>query len=237
MKIQFIIVGWHFESFPEFIDGLIELQDTNSEFVDIFWSCHKEPSQRIKDHFQYKVFPNLGLEDGAYQQALDYLNLDDNTILFLMHDDIVVKDWNFINVCLNLLNSGKAFIGNGQAYYTTLDPYTEVSVDTDKKQYKEWVKPEAQYLFETSYNFLTIRESFMCTTRRYLKQIHDFEVIWKEPIPDANGKYHLGSIGNLQQALLSFKITKVFGLDRITFLSSTLQDSEFLYECARGVLN
>ena len=56
MKIQFIIVGWHFEAFPEFIDGLIELQNNNSEHIDIFWSCHKEPSQRIKDHFQYKVF-------------------------------------------------------------------------------------------------------------------------------------------------------------------------------------
>ena len=64
MKIQFIIVGWHFEAFPEFIDGLLELQNTNSEFINIFWSCHKEPSQRIKDNFQYKVFPNLGLEDG-----------------------------------------------------------------------------------------------------------------------------------------------------------------------------
>jgi len=24
MKIQFIIVGWHFDNFPELIDGLIE---------------------------------------------------------------------------------------------------------------------------------------------------------------------------------------------------------------------
>ena len=84
MKIQFIVVGWHYDAIQELIDELIELQQTNSELMNIFWSCHKEPSQRIKDNFKYKVFPNLGLEDGAYQQALDYLDLADDTILFLM---------------------------------------------------------------------------------------------------------------------------------------------------------
>ena len=135
MKIQFIIVGWHFEAFPEFIDGLLELQNTNSEFINIFWSCHKEPSQRIKDNFQYKVFPNLGLEDGAYQQALDYLNLDDDTILFLMHDDIIVKDWNFINICINALQTGMAFVGNGMNYPAIFDPNEIVR---NKKAYRDW---------------------------------------------------------------------------------------------------
>jgi hypothetical protein len=111
MKLQFIIVGWHFENFPNLISELIELN--KNEEIDIFWSCHREPSDRVKENFAYKVFPNLGLEDGAYQQALDYLELSDDTILFLMHDDIEVKDWDFINECLNRLQQGHAFIGNG----------------------------------------------------------------------------------------------------------------------------
>ena len=65
-KLQFIIVGWHFEAFPEFVSELIELQANNKDAIDIFWSCHKESSQRIKDYFNYKDFPKLGLEDGAY---------------------------------------------------------------------------------------------------------------------------------------------------------------------------
>jgi hypothetical protein len=44
MKIQFIVVGWHYEAFPELIDELIELQKTNSELINIFWSCHKAVS-------------------------------------------------------------------------------------------------------------------------------------------------------------------------------------------------
>ena len=99
MKIQFIIVGWHFDAFPDFIDQLIDL-NKNNDIVDIFWSCHKEPTNKVKENFNYKIFPNLGLEDGAYQQALDYLDIPDDTVLFLMHDDLVVKDWSFINICL-----------------------------------------------------------------------------------------------------------------------------------------
>ena len=103
MKIQFIIVGWHFDNFPDFIDQLIDL-NKNNEVIDIFYSCHKEPIDKIKENFNYKVFPNLGLEDGAYQQALDYLDLSNDVILFLMHDDLVVKDWSFIKLCLKGLN-------------------------------------------------------------------------------------------------------------------------------------
>ena len=122
MKIQFIIVGWHFDNFPELIEGLIQLKNDNPELINIFWSCHKEPSETVKQNFEYKVFPNLGLEDGAYQQALDYLNLDEDTILFLMHDDIIVKDWSFINICLSKLSQGFAFIGNGVNYPALFDP-------------------------------------------------------------------------------------------------------------------
>lgn len=234
MKIQFIIVGWHFDAFPDLIDGLISLQESNQDIINIFWSCHREPSQIIKDNFRYQVFPNLGLEDGAYQQALDYLNLEDDTILFLMHDDIIVKDWNFINMCLNSIDNGFAFVGNGRAYYSPLDPYQRVSVNGVSKPYIDYVKEEAKYIYNSTYNFATIRESFICTTRKYLRDIHDFEVVWKEPVADENGQYHIGAMGNLQQALLSYKITKIFGLNKITFLSDTLQDSEYLYECARG---
>ena len=86
MKIQFIICGWWYDEFDgrkgvtDFIDGLIELQNRN-EFVDVFWSCHKEPTKLVKDNFKYKVFENIGLEWGAYNKAFNYLDLDDDTIV------------------------------------------------------------------------------------------------------------------------------------------------------------
>jgi hypothetical protein len=229
MKIQFIIVGWHFDNFPELIDGLKQLKENNPD-IGIFWTCHKEPNETVKQNFDYKVFPNLGLEDGAYQQALDYLDLEDDTVLFLMHDDIVVKNWNFINICLQYLQNGMAFIGNGMNYPANFDPEKIVK---DKKTI-DWVKDESKHLFNQPGIVLTLRESFICTTRGYLKNIFDFEVIWEEPQPDINGKYHIGGIGNTQQTLLGYKIHKVYGPNKVTYLSNTYQDSDYLYECARG---
>lgn len=232
MKIQFIVVGWHFDNFPELIEGLKQLNESN-DMIDVFWTCHKEPSESVKQNFSYKVFANEGLEDGAYQQALDYLNLDDETILFLIHDDLVIKDWNFINLCLQYLEQDIAFVGNGMNYAAVFDPNEIVR----GKIALEWVKPESKYLFKSKDQVLTLRESFICTTRKYLKQIHDFEVIWEEPVPDENGKFHIGGIGNLQQTMLGYKITKVFGPSKIAYLSNTYQDSNFLYECARGKMD
>jgi hypothetical protein len=229
MKIQFIVVGWHFDKYPNLINDLIEL-NSNNENIDVFWTCHREPSQIIKDNFAYKVFPNLGLEDGAYQQALDYLELSDDTILFLIHDDIIVKDWNFINICLSYLSDGFTFIGNGMNYPLEFDPFDSRNVDIIG-----YVKQDARHLFDRKQFTLTLRESFICTTRKYLRDIFDFEVMWQEPIPDINGNYHIGSIGNAQQTLLGYKITRVFGADRITYLSNTYMDSEYLYECGRGI--
>ena len=54
MKIKFIIVGWHYNQ-EDYIDGLIELKNEN-DIIDVFWSCHKEPPQKIKDNFEWKLF-------------------------------------------------------------------------------------------------------------------------------------------------------------------------------------
>lgn len=229
VNIQFIIVGWHFDTFPDLVQDLKSLNENNPN-VDVFWSCHKEPSQVIKDNFNYKVFPNLGLEDGAYQQALEYLEIPDDTILFLMHDDIMVKDWNFIHECISRLSKGYAFIGNGRNY----PAYIDLNESIKDRNILEFVKPEARHLFTDSRTVLTLRESFICTLRKYLREIFDFEVIWEEPKPDAEGNYHIGGIGNLQQSLLGYKLTKVFGPEKISYLSNTYQDSNYLYEYARG---
>ena len=228
MKIQFIIVGWHFDAFPEFIDQLIELNENG--IVDIFWSCHKEPSNKVKENFDYKVFPNLGLEDGAYQQALDYLDISDDTILFLMHDDLVIKDWEFINVCLEGLNKGYKVIGNGINYPLLLDPN---EVKREDQRYIDFVKDECKHLFDSPLDCYTIRESFMCIKRGDLRQIGDFEVIWEDPSAKGEGP---GGIGNTQQSLLGYKLTKVLGKNNITYLSNTYQDSDYLFECARGTM-
>jgi hypothetical protein len=228
MKIQFIVVGWHFDEFPELVDSLIELNKSN-DIIDIFWSCHKEPSNIIKENFKYKVFPNLGLEDGAYQQALDHLDISDDTILFLMHDDLVVKDWGFISRCLEALNNGYKVVGNGINYPLQLDP-NEVKRG---KKLIDFVKEDCKSLFDKSLFCYTIRESFMVIKRGDLKKIGDFEVIWEDPTSKGEGP---GGIGNTQQSLLGYKLTKTFGTEKFAYLSNNYQDSNYLFECARGTM-
>ena len=230
MKIQFIIVGWHFDKYPELIQGLHELQQNSPKDINVFWSCHKEPSLNIKEKFEYKIFPNLGLEDGAYQQALDYLDISDDTILFLMHDDLIVKDWSFIDICLERLQRGYAFIGNGINYPAPISPNKIYDEKYLPQNVLNVCKPETKHFFQKGGLAYTFRESFICTLRGNLRAIHDFEIIWKNPKEGTP----IGPMGNMQQTMLGWKITQVFGIKKISYLSNTYRDSKWLYECKRG---
>ena len=229
MKIQFIITGWHYNQL-EYYDELYDLNEEN-ELIEVFWSCHKEPPKNIKDRFDYKLFPNLGLEDGAYQQALDYLDVSDDVILFLMHDDLVIRDWDFINMCLKLLNDGFNIVGNGINYPLVIDPS---EIKRDNNSYIDFVKDECKHLFDSTLFCHTMRESFMCIRRGDLRLMGDFEVIWEDPIANGEGP---GGIGNTQQSLLGYKLTKIFGKNKMAYLSDTYQNSKYIFECARGTMD
>ena len=106
MKIQFVVVGWYYNQ-DTLQEGLKSLNDNNDE-INVFYSCHKEPTQYIKDNFDWKLFPNLGEEIVAYQQALEYLEennqIDSDTYCFFMNnffeislsiaiDDATTPEW------------------------------------------------------------------------------------------------------------------------------------------------
>ena len=67
MRIKVIICGWwydkfdHRENLTEFIEGLISLNENNNN-IDIFWACHKEPIDLVKNNFEWKLYENVGLE-------------------------------------------------------------------------------------------------------------------------------------------------------------------------------
>lgn len=227
MNIQFIITGWHFNS-PEFYEGLLTFKKYNN--IKIFWTCHKNPTDYIKQNFDYCVFPNHGLEWGCYQQALDHLNLTDDTVVFFLHDDLVIKNWKFIDACLNLLDNGIKVIGNGWNYPLELDPTTMTVVG---QRYIDYVQDISKHYFDKEMFTLTIRGSFLCMLRKHLRTVNDFEVIWKEPEPGKS----IGGFGNTMQHLLGYKLTKAFGIQSFAYLSQTYQDSEFIFECARGKIN
>jgi hypothetical protein len=228
VDIQFIVVGWHY-SYPEWINGLIELNSQN-EMIDVFWSCHREPTDIVKENFNWKLFENIGLEEGAYTQALEYLDLDDETILFLVHDDLIIKDWNFISVCVNALGKYKV-LGNGINYPAMFDPQ---KIERDKKNI-EWVSADWRYLFKEPMMCKTIRSSFLVIKWKDLKRVGGFNPIWLSPDLDEDGNaINYGGIGNLGQTIVGYKFTKIFGKDNIGYLSKEYLNSKYVYECARG---
>tara|TARA_R110000782_G_scaffold121983_1_gene213227 strand:- start:203 stop:964 length:762 start_codon:yes stop_codon:yes gene_type:complete len=244
MKIQFIVTGWHMNQ-SSLIDGLHDLEKDNED-VNVFWSCHKEPTDEIKEKFDYKLFLNGGEECGAYDQAIDHLDLKDETIVFFLHDDIIIKDWIFIHECIERLHKGFKVIGNCRDYTAEFDPFKTydigISEEFDGKAFVDYVKPENKHLFDTEMVIVKVRPSFICMLYKDVKLMGGFEPRQEALVPplvtDGNPHYRdakgLGKFGNLFPALVCYKMNKIFGVDKITHLSTRYLDSPFIYECGRG---
>ena len=239
MKIWFIVCGWYYDRIDEFYAPLKELEEQN-ESVNVFWACHGEPTSYIKNNFKYEYFPDIGLSDTKYQQALDILDIDDNDIIFFMQDDLVIKDWNFIHDCIGRINQGYKIVGNGINYPDSFDPFKEpidkyshienykVADWFANKRYVDFVKQENQHFFDKQQISCTVRLSFMCMRRGDLRSVGDFEAFFE--IIDRP----IGPPGNVSQSLLGYKLTRKYGQQSFTYLSNTYQDSNYIFECARG---
>jgi len=246
IKIQIIVCGWWFDEFEgktTFIDNLNELQKNNSN-ISVFWSCHKEPPQIIKDNFDYKVFENLGLEHGAYDQGLNYLNLDDDVVCYFMNDDMYIHDWDWINLCTNqLLNTPNIkFVMNGVDYYFLMNPQEIPKLSRwrgTEDKIIDYIKVESKKYFMDNVTLLsrTLRTSFIGCVRKTLRDINDFE--WcKVPlmydIPNHEHDGCIDTIGNLSLQLFSYKVDKTYGLDKVRYLSNYYRYSKYITECLRG---
>jgi len=252
MKIQFIITGWHFNQ-KTLTVGLSELEQEN-DFIDVFWSCHREPPQHIKDSFNYKVFHNGGEECGAYDQAINHLDLDNDTICFFMHDDLIIKDWSFMHICIELLQRYK-IIGNCRDYADTFDPFRVqkigITEEFDGKMFKDYVKPENQHLFDGILPILKVRPSFICMRYGDVEAMGGFEprkealippTIEKDEWCDTGEPHYRGTkglvpFGNIFPALVCYKMNKIFGHESIKYLSDRYLDSDYIYELGRGEID
>tara|TARA_R110000744_G_scaffold85433_1_gene167007 strand:+ start:6042 stop:6821 length:780 start_codon:yes stop_codon:yes gene_type:complete len=253
MKIQFIIVGWHYNQI-EFYEGLKEMTEINND-VKVFFSCHKEPVSYITENFDYKLFPNVGEEFVAYQQAIDYLNVDDDTVCFFIHDDVIVKNWEFINICVEKLNQGYKFLGNCFNYpvpeFNPHTDYLKVAISEElegKLKPIDYAREDSKHIFQESLSpTYVIRGSFICCKYSDLKAIGEFEprkeawvpLEWSEEHQKVcyRGTTGLGSTGNMFMFMLGYKMNKVFGTESISYLSDRYLDSDYLYEMGRGELD
>jgi len=255
MKIQFIIVGWYYNQ-DSLLQGLKSLKESNDN-IDVFYSCHKEPTQFVKDNFDWKLFDNLGEEIIAYQQAIEYLDIESDTHVYFMNDDLIIKDWDFINVCTQKLQQGYKLIGNGfDHYYKAYNPLVTIECgiteDFDDKQSIDYVKDENKHFFEGPIEMNMARGSFLCMQYKTLQAAGGFEPRKEAWIPlhiNENGKpYYRGlkhaadtqrggcsSFGNLFPCLTVYKINKLYGKESVTWLSSDYRDSKYIYELERGI--
>lgn len=238
-KIWFIVCGWYYDRIEEFYAPLKELEVQN-ETVNVFWSCHGEPTDYIKQNFNYKFFPDIGLSDTKYQQALDYLEIPDQDIVFFLQDDLVIKDWSFIQKSINFLSSGKKIVGNGINYPDTFDPFKEPidkysHIDNysipnwfANKRYVDFVKEDNKYLFDRQQTSFTVRLSFICMNRGDLRMIGDFEAFFESI------EKPIGPPGNVSQSLFGYKVTRKYGQNSFAYLGREYQNSSYIFECARG---
>ena len=245
MKIQFIVTGWHYNQ-KDTIKALYDLKEMNED-IDVFWSCHREPPNSISDYFDYEVFFNGGEECGAYDQAVDHLDLEDDIICFFLHDDLIIKDFGFIEICVNALEIGYNVVGNGRDYGDYFDPFkkTEIGIteELDGAYFKDYVKEENQHMFDKKIPIVKVRPSFICMTAGSVKEMGGFEPrieAYDYPRKNEEGTYvyrgnkGMSSWGNEFPQLNNYKFNVAFGQDKITYLSDTYLDSEYIYECARG---
>jgi len=247
MKIQFIICGWHMNR-KSLIDGLYDLKEQNKDIVDVFWSCHREPTDEIKEKFNHKLFFNGGEEYGAYQQAVEYLELKDDTICFFLHDDLVLKSFDFINLCIEGLKTHKV-IGNCMNYSEqSYNPNKVIEIgikeEFDNKTRLDYVMDKNKHFFNKgAIPLKTVRPSFVCMKYSSVKKIGGFEPrieAYDYPRKNDEGTYvyrgnkGMSSWGNEFPQLNNYKFNVAFKQDEIGYLSSTYLDSKYIYECARG---
>lgn len=166
-----------------------------------------------------------------------------------MHDDLIIKDWNFIYECINRLNQGFKVVGNCRDYTSEFNPFETydigISEEFDGKAFIDYVKPENRHFFDKSRTIVKVRPSFICMLYKDVKSIGGFEPREEALIPPTitDGRVHyrgskgLGKFGNLFPALVCYKMNKQFGPEKITHLSNRYLDSPFIYELGRGQID
>jgi hypothetical protein len=232
--IYFCVVGWHYNQ-KEYYQGLKWMDENNPE-MEVFWNCRKDPPKYIKDNFDWKLFSNDGLEWGAYQQVVDHLDFEDDDIIFFTHDDIIIKDWGFVNLCVQQIGDSFDVIGNGRNYGFYLDPDAIITPGNENEYrpfaaIKTWKEVAInKEFYENPMQCMTVRGSFVCMNGKSIKEVNGFE--WfSDPYDGKNPDLQWG---NIMVNLNGYKFTKTFGQDRIAYMSTEYAESDFISELARG---
>jgi len=216
-KLAFCVTGWHY-SHPEIYQKLSLIEEAT-----LFVVSHKAMKCIPKWLYDYVepenvlVKPNLGYDWGCYQQFLDLGKWQDFDYVFFMHDDLAIKDIEFVQVCLELLRK-YAVVGNGRVALPTKWP-TEAP---QSYAHACWKPPSQNFEHDV------VRGSFFATTRRSLESIGNLEVFW-DPLGLTVG------FGNWSLRATCAKWQFAIGKpDCFGFLSESYCESPWISELYRG---
>lgn len=210
--------GWHYH--PGVLEALASIAD-----VDVYVVSHKARSAVPESVYRYlpadRVFfePDVGYDWGSYQQFIEKGLYRRYEYVFLMHDDLIIKDGGFVEASVRLLEGGASFVGNGRNDHRTNFP----ELIPWRYAHAAWKPPSPSFRHET------MRGSFLATTAEALDRVGSFEVFWDWP--------HLANgFANWSLIATCARLQHMFGAGCFAFLSQTYLESPYLTELVRGGL-
>ena len=249
MKKQVIVCGWYYDEFDqktnqtEYIEGLIQLNQRPD--VDVFYACHKDPPEIIESNFRYERYKNIGLEWGAYDKAWQSLKdeLSQNTHLLFIQDDILIKDWRFVDIVSAALDAGAAVVGNGPAYPWNFDPTEEARLSFWLKTNDTWVdyvKEENKHIYDKQQVTFGVRGSFVSLKYEDMVKINGFDYVNKPMqmgVKDDGTEFMLiDPFGNTSMYLNGYKFGRLLGNENVKYLGDHYRKSKYMIECGRGMV-
>lgn len=249
MKKQVIVCGWYFDKFDDkenqtdYINGLIELN--KREDVDVFYACHNDPPKLIESNFRYERYENIGLEWGAYDKAWNSLKdeLDPNTHMLFIQDDIVINDWSFVDIVSAALSQGAAVVGNGPAYPWNFNPIEEARLSFWLKTNDTWVdyvKEDNKHIYDKQQLTYGVRGSFVSLKYSDMVKINGFDYVNKPMqmgVKEDGTKFMLiDPFGNTSMYLNGYKFGRILGNENIKYLGDHYRKSQWMIECGRGMV-
>jgi hypothetical protein len=216
--ICFCLAGWHYNH--SFYTQISEIPDS-----DVFVISHKNRSQipeKIKriiqsDHIFSEM--NFGYDWGCYQQFIQKKIWKKYDYIFFLHDDMLIKNSNFVPHVIDLINDGAAVVGNGINSNKRNWPQTHLFCYA----HSIWLPPSLSFKHDT------VRGSFIGMATQALKILENFEVCWD--------KNHSSiRFGNHSLIATSGKIQHLFGGNAFSFLGKEYLTSPYILELERGGL-
>ena len=214
-KTVICVTGWHFNR-PVY-NQLAAVAE-----AEVFVVSHRPEAETPdyvidllgRDHIVFEA--NYGYDWGCYQQFYSSGIWKRFDYIIFMHDDVVIKDVDFVAACREALNRFPV-VGNSRGENRTWKPGDLYGYFAHAS-----FKPPTPWFQNDG-----VRGSFFAMKRATLEKLEKFEVFW-DPLHLTPG------LGNYSAAASCARMMSVCGRSCFTFLSDVYCESDYISELERG---